>query len=590
MHTIFRIFDACGEKIRANDWTTCLQMIVLGVLVFNESAYQHVDSLEASERVKHASDWNETAIIAVDNIGTLLQRNLHTMLAHTEFTSQFTALADHLRMLLRRQSLKVSAAVFAALEKIISQGGQEKDSFAPCTETAWEIWYSCNPVAQSENLSADRVDNQPALIAYLRCLTELYPLVSATIGVQQVKVILNQLRRCATGSSSTTYVSDIDTMTALQAQILSCIRLMRTKASGAVSESIKTISFLLTLAYDQRDLTGEEKGPTHVAMSKAAMGLLLDYVNRHVDDDEIYLEDTMTIALQALDRPIRLKYEWQIEGKYPPPWEKATTTTVAFLRLVLPGLQRLRIQDTDDSAVWRVMLSVCDSIASANLDCCTARCRISGDQDFDIEAFKELFGLLVPLLGSNLLTDQHRRMFSGSLFKNSIIHEPHPDDLPRQEGELLDGLRSSHIGRTQDLPPTPRSKMAYVLVDGLFDLVAHHDGSSERVKLAQAAAPWLILRVGVVLKAYVLDQPLRGRMPQPSSHRIEMLYLLRKLVELDSEPRAIPDAPGVNSKYKKHVYRVYALVTQALGIARRDREMQNSLTRVIETVSQDFGL
>ena len=590
LHTVFRILESCGPRLRPSDWTKCLEIVVLKLLADNETAYQLFTLLDSNDQVKHISSWNETAINVVNQIAALLELYLHTMLLHSEFVILWTTIGEHFRILLQRQSLRVSVAVFTALGKILSQGNSENEIFAPCAKVAWDIWQASNPVSYGDVLSGDRVDNQPALVAYLHCLTELYLFIVRTFELEQLRTIHAQLQMCATGSTLTQYSGDIDTMTPVQLQILNCVKLMQPAVAGAASETIKNMSFFITLAYNQQTSSNNAKGPTHIAMSKAAMSLLTDYLVEHVDEHEIYLSGAMTIAFQALAKPIQMKYKWQEEGKYPPPWEKATVTTVTVLKAVVPCLRELRIQDSADVAVWREILNICDGIIAADLESCTVKSRIRSDQEVDIDAFSEIYGLLIPLLGSKLLTDQHRYTFSASLFRNSIIHEAHPDDLPTQQGELLEGLKSVHMGRTQDLPPTRRSKMSYVLVDKLFDLVARHDGSLERVKLAQAIAPWLILRVGIVLKAYVLDHPLRGRMPQPLSQRREMLYMLRKLVELESEPRAIPDAPGVVSDHKKHLYRVYSLVATALGVSRRDEEMQEVLTQIIQAVSQDFGI
>ena len=590
LHTIFRILESCGPRLRPSDWTKCLEVVVLKLLGDNEATYQFFTLLDSNDQVKHISSWNETAINVVNQVAALLEQYLHTMLLHSEFVTLWVTIGEHFRILLQRQSLRVSVAVFTALGKVLSQGNSEKETFSPCAKVAWDIWQASNPASHGDVLSGDRVDNQPALVAYLQCLTELYLFVVQTLELEQLRTIHAQLQICATGSTLTQYNGDTDTMTQLQLQILNCMKLMQPAVAGAVSESVKNMSFFITLAYNQKASSSNAKGPTHIAMSKAAMSLLADYLVEHVNEHELYLSDAMMIAFQALAKPIEMKYKWQEEGRYPPPWEKATVTIVTVLKAVLPCLRELRIQDSADVAVWREILNICDGIVAADLESCTIKSRIRSDQEVDINAFTEIYDMLIPLLGSKILTDQHRHTFSASLFGNSIIHEAHPDDLPDQQREILGGLRSVHMGRTQDLPPTRRAKMSYVLVDKLFDLVARHDGSLERVKLAQAVAPWLILRVGIVLKAYVLDHPLRGRMPQPLSQRREMLYMLRKLVELESEPRAIPDAPGVVSEHKKHLYRIYSLVTKALGVSRRDEEMQEALTQIIEAVSQDFGI
>ncbi|KAL8684639.1 MAG: hypothetical protein Q9218_008205 [Villophora microphyllina] len=138
--------------------------------------------------------------------------------------------------------------------------------------------------------------------------------------------------------------------------------------------------------------------------------------------------------------------------------------------------------------------------------------------------------------------------------------------------------------------------MSYVLLDQLFDLVAVHDGSLERVRLAQAAAPYLILRVGLVLKAYICDHPLRGLMPQPLSQKREMQYVLQKLVELESEPRAFPGGAvgagmggGGEVEGKKHLYLLFGLVMKAMAAARRDEKMAGRLRKVVEAVGMGFG-
>jgi glycerol-3-phosphate responsive antiterminator len=94
----------------------------------------------------------------------------------------------------------------------------------------------------------------------------------------------------------------------------------------------------------------------------------------------------------------------------------------------------------------------------------------------------------------------------------------------------------------------------------------------------------------MVLKAYNLDQPLRGCMPQPRSQKMEMLYILNRVVSLDSEPKAIADAPGVVPEHKKHLFRIYRLVTIALGVSRQNEEMQNALIRIIEALAIDFNI
>jgi len=586
---VFRIFDTCGDRLDPGSWLACLRLVVLTMIARNEEAYQTSTSADSAQRDVEATGWNETAIIMLEDTSSVLSQYLRAIVSQADFRVVWKALGSHFLHFLQRKSLSVSAAVYTALSKILSKAKAEDMNFSSYADLVWELWRNGNPVAHGELLS-NRVDNQVALLAYLQCLTDMYHVVHEELEAQEVNTILDQIFIGVTGSTPTAYSGDVDSMTPLQIQLLDCIRMIQPETSGTASALIRSISSLATLAYDRDIEATSRSGPTFIALSKAAMDLLRDFIIQHIEDKDIYSSGSISGAIRSLEKPIRLKYKWRIEGKDPPPWKKATTNSVTVIERVVPTLQHFHIADTDASPIWRDLLCTCDAIISIDLPDDADPSKIQLDQDFDIEAFRRLATLFIPVLGSDIVSDKLRRSFTESMFQNSVIHEPHPDDLPQHDQELLECLESTHIGRVQDLPPSLRSGMSYVLLDQLFDLVAEHDGSHERVKLAQAAAPYLILRVGIVLKAYNLDQRLRGRMPQPWSQRQEMLYILHKLVDLESEPRAIPDAPGVVSKNKKHLYRVYGLVTKALGVARRNEEMQKALTRVIEAVSLDFGV
>ena len=589
LHTIFSILDPRAEKLRPEDLIVFLQLVVLRMLARNETAYQICNKLDTSDQPKEISSWNETAGIMLNDISGLLGQYLRVIVKQVSFQAVWESFGQFLQKFLQRRSLSLSAAVYTSIGRILAADGEKADVSA-CTILAWDIWQKENPVHHTDPLASKHGDNQTALLAYVRCFARIYFLMDDAIDAKKVSSILEQLLICATNSTPTPYSGDIDAMTPVQLEIIGSLQMIRTDAVGTAAALISSMASFITLAYERDDMTSEQRGPTFIALSKAVMDLLRDCINKNLDDKLIYSNNSLSEALSSLTMPVRLKHTWHVDGKDPPPWKKATTTIVSILKSAIPKLNQFRVPDSDKSPIWRDVIDSCDAIISANPPATAIPTYINVDQDFDIAAFHELDDLLIPVLGSRLVTDKLRRTFSESLFKNSIIHEPHPDDLPHPGQELLDCLQSIHIGRTQDLPPSPRSRMAYVLIDKLFDLVAEHDGSPERVNLAQAAAPYLILRVGLVLKAYLLDQPLRGRMPQPLSHKWEMLYVLHKLVELDCEPRAIPDAPGVVSEHKKHLYRIYGLVAKALRIARRNEEMQKALTRVIETVSLDFGV
>ena len=570
----------------------CQKRVILRLFAFNEEAFRTVDSADQEPQDSNKSSWNEAAAILLEKTSSLMSNYINAMLVEEGFQDVWTRFCNSTRLLLDRSNLGLSAAVFVALEKILLDiEASHRSIFGSCTDITWNIWKDGNP---STHKSPERkaIDNQAALLAYLHCLAALYPLLSDDLKLDHIQDILEQLKRCAIDSSPTTYSDDSDKMTGLQSQIIVCIQNLDDRIPGAVSELIRCASFFAALAFERDPSSTNRGGPTFVAFSKASMTLLEDFIVKHRNAFDIYSDGSLLEALQALIRPISLKYRWRPEGKNPPTWQKATSSAVEILKATIKTQEEVNLQSTDICTLWQEILNISDSILLADpTSAKKSASESTADQSFDNSAFLSVFDLLVPALGSSQIPDRLRRTFAKSLFQNSIIHTPHPDDLPKVDSlEILKNLNSSHMGRVCDLYPSRRSKIAYVCLDKLFDLVAQHDASPERVRLAREAAPFLILRAGIVLKAYILDQPLRGRMPTPASQKKELLYVLRKLVELESEPKAIPDAPGIRSEGKKHLYRVYGFVNKALLVARRDPEVLQALNRVIEVVAGDFGI
>lgn len=212
--------------------------------------------------------------------------------------------------------------------------------------------------------------------------------------------------------------------------------------------------------------------------------------------------------------------------------------------------------------------------------------------------------------------------------------------------QALVALYKPRNGRTIASRPTSRNEMSYVCLDELFDIVSAHDpntagpeitlqpptprfpppsgsasgppdplkspvpdttGSSATknssrakgadepahdlyVRLARTAAPYLILRCALTLRAFVADQPLRGRMPQPLSQRRELERVLRCLIELQSDPEAIPGFPRVDSEQARHLYRLYPMLVKAAMVNPGDDKIVKLVTTALEVVGRELGL
>lgn len=81
-------------------------------------------------------------------------------------------------------------------------------------------------------------------------------------------------------------------------------------------------------------------------------------------------------------------------------------------------------------------------------------------------------------------------------------------------------------------------------------------------------------------------------MPQPLSQRKELYHILKKLVDLQSEPAAIPDTPNVDSEKRKHLFRLYPLLSKAQVIAARGGDMTavGLLAEAADAMGDELGL
>lgn len=558
----------------------CFRLVFTRLLSTTELVLNQGDANNGPED----SSREQTAILLVQRLSKTLVQAHDALTCHGTFVPLWDHVLAGYSKLLDHRRLGLGRAIFECLTDVLSTMAKAPGSHGIPLDRAWALWRDNNPSAYDQRGTNS---NHDALVAYLQYIRQFHELLHKGFQAAQAEAVMANLRLCITESTAVIYGTDMDEMTAVQRLAIEIMGLIPTSSSEILVNLVREVADLVTLAFQSTN-NGMEKGKSFVALSKAAMDVLARLVKQRCVEDDATTAVLLSISLGALKIPIHLKYRWRYEGKGTPTWKKATSTALALLDKDL--LRSCKGSPPNQQSMWTTIVDISDGIMGADTDACESMADFGTDQRFDIESFSQLVDVVIPTLGSPSIREQIRRKYVQSLFEHSLIHEPHPDDVARPDQGLLDGLQSGHVGRVQDLPPKLRSNMSYVLVDHLFSLVAVHDGSAERVKLAQVAAPYLILRVSLVLKAYVSDQPLRGRMPQPLSQKREMHYMLKKLIELGSEPKAFPETMGVQSEHKKHLFLLFGLVTEALKVSWRDQEMSAALQSVLDAVGADFRL
>ncbi|KAI0907369.1 endosomal peripheral membrane protein [Ustulina deusta] len=629
IQTLLRIFDAYGDQLTPEAWSICIKAVIFRLMASIETELQALDAAH-DEKTRH--DWHDTAVVVLNGISNLLSNYLDVLTVHPTFNSYWQQLLGHFATLLDLQVLEISTATFKALTQILShsQNGSKQNFNKTTIDLAWDLWARGIPVAHAE--ATDKApDNQNCLLAYVAALRDVYRLIQDDLTVERIRRMLTLLRDVMRTATPGPFIADIDHATPLQSQVLDVLKILRTDIPGAPSALIAQTSEFVSLAFTDGGNAATQRTTqkrTYVAMSKSSMVILQSLVQSHATDTDIYNNGALLTALAALSKPIEFKYQFPIITKSEQPWKQATKSAIAILGATMSQLVSLDIPRAMLQDMWHMIVVIANGITNADCEAPPDKVNISDDEDFDIASFVQLRELIIPSLGAEVVPDKTRKLFAESLFRMSIIHAPAPAESSliygNDGGDMvgLSNLYKTRRGRTIDPLPSKRSKMSYVCLDELFSLVTSQDvaatlqstvqppaprfpppmpssGSAASepfrvlgIRLARTAAPYLILRAALTLRTYIADQPLRGRMPQPLSQRKELARMLERLVELKSEPEAIPDTPNVESDGRKHLLRLYPLIVGATRVAANsgDANISKLLTEALEVVGAELGV
>ncbi|KAM3521618.1 hypothetical protein NHJ13051_006145 [Beauveria bassiana] len=606
IQTLLRIFDAYGDRLTPEAWSMCIKSVLFRLL----SSLQ--DELEATNEdgADDAHEWHDTSVVVLNGISTLLANYLDALTAHPSFNELWKELLEHFAKLLDHKVLVINTAAFKALAHILSQANQEQKAKLndDAVDIAWQLWARGVP-STSE---AKGEDNQSCLLAYVGALAELYQLMQEKLAVKRVERMLTLLHASAQEASLGSFATDLDNLTQLQSKIIEAVKMIRTDVDGVPSAMLSHASKLATLAFEQETSRDKKPKRTFVALSRASISFLETVALKHAADKDIYTSGSLATTLAALCKPITLKYSFPLTTKAAQPWRTATLSALAVLEAALPQMKDLKVPKETAQHVWLNVVSLADSILSADCDDALDGTNFAADEEFDIASFKRLRNLIIPDLGAEDVPGEARKNLASSLFKTSIIHAPTDTDYEIINGESDNGLSAlykTRTGRTIFVPPTRRTKIAYVAFEELFALVAQEQvheprkpkqtrkgaakndaaASSLRARIASAVALFFIIRCALTLRAYVADQPLRGKMPQPLSQRRELLWTLQKLVDLHSEADAIPALQGAQSTSRKHLLRLYPLLVKGL-VAGDDEEILELLRQALDVIGGELGI
>ncbi|KAL1622570.1 Endocytosis and vacuole integrity protein [Neofusicoccum ribis] len=569
LHTLLRIFDNYGDQISPASWNLCLRVIMFRLLDFDIKQHQAFRSTNADPEEAHS--WVETSRIILNGLVKLFSTYPESILSAPRFSTLWESMLDYFRQYLACGSHAVNAVTYDAVAGLLSKLDTAGLVGEGAVQKAAQIWLDGSPTDHAEYPST--TGNHEAYLAYVRCFKEFYRLVGKDLDAEALSKVSANLRTCIVTEERDAYTSDRDILTPLQKEVLGGIKIIKTGSDGVPTIIVKLLADFAALPFGRPPPIGTRDGNTWVALSKASMDRIQHLVAEHINSTELFANGALLSALQSLVIPIRLKYEWKVQGKAPSLWQKATTTSLSILGPALANAQSLSIKEDQMVPIWQEIVAIANGIAHADPAAAPSPSVVLEDEAFDIKSLTTLRDIITPGLGASYIPDPIRRIYTSTLFHTSLIHPPSVDEIPPDFASAppLASLYRLRHGRTRDPAPTPRSKMSYLCLRELLDLVRRRAPGAasdpQRVALARAAAPFLILRAALPLKSYIADQPLRGRMPQPASLRDELLFVLRELRALDCEPQAIPGTGVEEAEGQRHLQRLYPLFVRAVGVS-----------------------
>jgi len=593
VHTIIRIFDNHGDDFSPRAWQLCLKQIFMRVMAVDLASYNAIlpaeaDSADFEPSVNDVKSKVETSQIIVQGVCKLFSAHIETIVQAPRFDDIAQKLLSALEAKLHLRLLDLSAEVYSSISMILSKHQTMELIGSDFLKQVWSIWASNFPTGDSR---LPTQDNQAALLAYIKLFNEIYRLRPSILQQDGSVSVAATFRRCIAEAVPSTYSSDVDSVTPVQAVVLESFSMINTTSAEMSLPIIEALASFIVAPFEASHQVNSTNR-TFVALSKKSMDTLERIIFRHFEQNLPIMQSALLMAVESLKIPIRLKYEWATQGRHPPLWQKATATAIKILDKLVPRFANTSLDQDIVWKYWKAIIQTADSVAHAHGQSTHAipAAEVLSDEQFDIGVIKKLHGIIIPSLGYGSAPDSERRAYACTLFEASITHQMEEGDLPDYRKEPLAGIYDVRFGRTYKPTPVVRYEMAYCCLELLISLVSLSDSSQERIKLSQAAAPYLILRTALPVKGYIADQPLRGRMPQPLSEREELLFILRELRQMKSEPKAIPDAEGAKSIHRKHLIRLSPLITRAIGVASRDPVALLELQACLVVVGEEFDL
>ncbi|KAJ7102802.1 hypothetical protein C8R44DRAFT_682224 [Mycena epipterygia] len=587
IQTLFRTMQLYGATLSQDTWDQCIWKVTFPLLDSLTKEIRHfaltspTETSMTSTTILPEQAWDESKTLALQSIGSIFHDFLSSKIIHLDsFVKAWDVFVNHIQDTVLLDNRSISPPALRCLEKAVKASSSASAEVQAKVTEIWErVWTMADSVGNAilrrgnavhAHAAADsphKPFTQESLVAFLdvlRCTRSTSrTLDGAEWPLERLTRLMAILKGILTYPSSPDYRPDIDQLPPVQAIVVETIVDIDLSAPGCPSLIMRDLSEFATLpflaAFDvpQNPKTQTpQKRITYIALAKKAMPMLVDLFLRFKDREEIYMDGTIEAVLSAYSIPVKLKYDCPPASKFGhdlPLWKTATSNFLRIVKECVLPMQTLGtvIPDEHIEGIWRQVLDVfkggiladCSATESFPLE------KQEAEENFDLALIGALEIDVVPHLGDKRVPDSLVGQLAKVLQQGSRLYEVEVGSNPHSpisssgsrdfEKIEMDGHYDN--GSTQSGALVPRERFSYWCFDLLFLICSNitKDQEPSRRRLAALSLPSLLNRCRMVMMGYVADEALRGNLPFPRAREDELLYVLRKLLELRLWPGSL---------------------------------------------------
>jgi hypothetical protein len=499
--------------------------------------------------------WQEAAIQTLTGVTETATQSIQKIKTAKNFTDTWAAYVQVCKTMLDQGTLPMSRAAYEGLTTmLLSLAEDDKDQQLQRPEEVLQICLDHHPA----DINPGRESNQAALTQYAMTFATVFRMGFTSIAEPQM--VVDAVKRTVLECVHPPYTSDTKTLAPEQAAVTELfLQLQRLLPGGAYTDLLQ--SFIeAPLAQ-----TETRTNATFVALAAHCSQTLRGTVIAAFEGGSTTVD--LVPMLETLSKLIAAKYTALPQGGSPPLWRNATTSAVQISQSAMKATTSTKSLPLVTAAFISLTRSILQpgGLSTAHgLD-------LTDDEVFDISSFSAFHAAINPRIGDDRVPTELLKSYMLTLFQASLVAEPSSLDLADNLLEMpLEKFSSIRPGTVCDPIYAKRNRICYIALDTLFSLVARKsDMGPDALRLAQAAATYLLLRCAYTFKTFIADQPLRSISALPQPLRLEMLTILNKCIALRSAEEAFVDiAQANNSDGKIHMKLLNGLVVRLEGVWR----------------------